>query len=39
VGEGVLTEGGEGIVKVNQVGIFDPDIGDFVYPVESVTIE
>lgn len=39
VGEGFLTEGGEGTVNVNQVGIFDPDIGDFVWPVESVTVE
>lgn len=39
VGQGFITEGGEGKVKVNQVGIFDPDIGDFVWPVESVTVK
>ena len=39
VGQGYITEGGEGTVKVNQIGIFDPDIGDFVWPVESVIIE
>jgi hypothetical protein len=38
VGQGYLTEGGEGKVMVNQVGIFDFDIGDFVYPVEIVTV-
>lgn len=39
VGQGYLTEGGEGTVMVNQVGIFDPDIGDFVWPAESVTVK
>lgn len=35
-GEGNLTEGGEGIVKLNQVGIWDPNLGDYVWPVEIV---
>ena len=39
VGNGYLTEGEEGTVHVNQVGIFDSEIGDFVWPVETVIIE
>ncbi len=38
-GEGYLTEGGEGTVKVNQVGILDPDTGDLKWPVEFVIVE
>jgi len=38
-GVGYLTEGGEGIVKVNQVGIWDPELGEHVYPVEIVIVK
>jgi len=37
-GEGYLTEGGEGIVKFNQVAILDPDTGDYKWPVEIVIV-
>ena len=38
-GQGYLTQGGEGIVKLNQVGIWDPNLGDFRWPVEIVIVE
>ena len=38
-GVGYLTGEGEGIVKVNQVGIWDPELGEYVWPVEIVTIK
>ncbi len=38
-GEGYLTVGGEGTVKVNQVGILNPGTGDFMWPAEIVIIE
>ena len=38
-GEGYLTGEGEGIVKVNQVGIFNPKLGDYVWPVEIVIVK
>ncbi|MFX0023647.1 MAG: hypothetical protein ACFE9S_15075 [Candidatus Hermodarchaeota archaeon] len=37
-GEGYLTEGGEEKVKLNQVAILDPDIGDYKWPVELVIV-
>ncbi|MFX0000897.1 MAG: hypothetical protein ACFE9Q_17545 [Candidatus Hodarchaeota archaeon] len=39
VGEGYITEGGEGTVEVNQVGFLNPATGEFIWPVESVIIE
>ena len=38
VGNGYLTEGGEGNVHVNQLGIWDPEIFDYNWPAEKVTI-
>jgi hypothetical protein len=35
-GDGYITEGGEGLVQVNQVGLYDPEIGDFVWPIDFV---
>lgn len=35
-GQGFLTEGGDGIVKLNQVAIWDPELGDYKWPVEIV---
>ena len=37
-GVGYLTGEGEGIVKVNQVGMLNPT-GDFVWPVEIVIVK
>jgi hypothetical protein len=39
IGEGYLTEGGVGDVYVNQVGIWDTELGDYKWPVELVLIE
>ena len=38
VGNGYITQGGEGNVHVNQIGIWDPEIFDYKWPVEQVTI-
>jgi len=38
VGNGYLTRQGEGNVHVNQLGIWNPEILDYNWPVESVTI-
>jgi hypothetical protein len=38
VGNGYLTQGGEGNVHVNQLGIWDSEIFDFNWPMEQVTI-
>ena len=38
-GVGYLTGEEEGLVKFNQVGIWDPELGDFVWPVEMVIIK
>ncbi|MHA2181084.1 MAG: hypothetical protein ACXAAH_06655 [Promethearchaeota archaeon] len=37
-GDGIITEGGEGIVQVNQIGLYDPKIGDYMWPIEIVHI-
>ena len=37
-GDGYITEWGEGKVQVNQVGLYDPEIGDFVWPIDFVHI-
>ena len=39
VGEGYLTEGGDGTVEVNQLGFLNPGTGEFVWPVETVIVE
>ena len=39
IGEGYLTEGGDGTVEVNQLGFLNPGTGDFVWPAEIVIIE
>ena len=39
VGEGYLTEGGDGTVEVNQKGFLNPGTGEFVWTVETVIVE
>jgi len=39
VGEGYLTEGGDGTLEVNQIGFLNPGTGDFIWPAEIVIIE